>query len=74
MIVMTTAWVREAMTDDERRAFRQMRGTGQLSLLASKPGGPYIGRMYHPVTHVPLRAESGTLAGVLEQLTEKVAS
>ena len=70
--VNTTPWVREVLTPDEDAAFQRMVGTASLSLLAVKRGGPFVGRMYHPVTGKELRAESVTLAGVLRQLIEQV--
>ena len=82
LAVMTTPWVRDAMTPEERAGFDAFVSDGPgwgvrdrrptVSLLAVKRGGPFVGRMYHPVTGRELRAESVTLAGVLRRLIEQV--
>ena len=73
--VMTTPWVRGAMTDTEREFIHVLRDEeevdGHLSLLADSPRGPYIGILTRP-GFAQERTWAPSLAGVLETLIERV--
>lgn len=79
MAVMTTPWVREAMSPAERTLFdgyaaswARPHSTTVVSLLAERRGGPFVGRMRHPVDGREIRVTGATLPDVLRRLIAEV--